>query len=227
MKWFRFYSETVHDPKVQQLAPELFKTWVNLLCIASQQGGNLGGDEKALAFVLRMDQKKMSKHIQALKDAGLLDGDGDMRPHNWDGRQYESDNAAIRMKRHRQRKRDVTRDVTVTSNVRKSDVPDTDTDSEQSSVAKATAASGPRSDQDRLWQDGLPWLEKRSSRSPGALRSLVGKWARDHGATKVLEAIAKAQAESAVDPPAFVAACLGDKKSAEDKFVVRPLGIGG
>ena len=37
-----------------------------------------------------------------------------MAPYQWDERQYKSDTSAERMKRHRQHKRDVTGDVTVT-----------------------------------------------------------------------------------------------------------------
>ena len=33
MNWFRFYHGALHDPKVQSLRPELFKFWVNLLCL--------------------------------------------------------------------------------------------------------------------------------------------------------------------------------------------------
>jgi len=31
-RWFRFYAESVNDPKVQRLPAHLFKTWVNILC---------------------------------------------------------------------------------------------------------------------------------------------------------------------------------------------------
>jgi hypothetical protein len=55
MKWFRFYSEALHDPKVQQLRPELFKFWVNCLCLANEQPdrGTLPTVAE-IAFILRM-----------------------------------------------------------------------------------------------------------------------------------------------------------------------------
>jgi len=36
--WFRFYNDALDNPKVQLLPSDLFKTWVNLLCIASRFG---------------------------------------------------------------------------------------------------------------------------------------------------------------------------------------------
>ena len=53
--WFRAYNEALDDPKVQRLPGELFKTWFNLLCVASRCGGSLPalGD---LAFMLRLGE---------------------------------------------------------------------------------------------------------------------------------------------------------------------------
>ena len=36
MKWFRFYHDAIDDPKVQRLPGDVFKFWVNLLCLASR-----------------------------------------------------------------------------------------------------------------------------------------------------------------------------------------------
>lgn len=138
MRWFRFYDEVLDDPKVQRLPPDLFKTWVNLLCVASKEGGEIPSNPTDLAFRLRMVEAKMRSQIQTLIEAGLIDQVSEpncsMKPHNWDGRQYESDSSAERMRRHRQRKRD----VTVTSHVTNGDGAeseqsrtDTDTESEQ------------------------------------------------------------------------------------------------
>jgi hypothetical protein len=121
MKWFRFYDDALNDPKVQKLPGDVFKTWVNLLCVASKNNGAIPSDMESLTFILRMPESKITAHIQVIKGAGLLDEGETLTPHNWQGRQYESDSAALRMRRHRQRKRDgdsdVTRDVTVTDDV--------------------------------------------------------------------------------------------------------------
>ena len=44
-RWFRFYDEALDDPKVQRLAPHLFKTWINLLCLASKEDGTMPSND--------------------------------------------------------------------------------------------------------------------------------------------------------------------------------------
>jgi hypothetical protein len=140
--WFRFYTGVVDDPKAQMLSPEMFKHWVNVLCIAAKHDGELPAIS-ATAFTLRLAETKAAGILAKLHTAGLLDKtEKSFKPHNWDGRQFKSDKpdetAAERMRNYRERKRNsghvtphgVTRNVTepVTRNVT---VPRTDTDSEQ------------------------------------------------------------------------------------------------
>lgn len=100
MKWFRFYTEALHDPKVQRLSPALFKTWVNLLCLANDQEdrGALPSTED-IAFALRVPFAKAVQMISELAEAGLIDApDGEqLLMHGWNKRQPASDNAAERM----------------------------------------------------------------------------------------------------------------------------------
>lgn len=111
-RWFRVYDDMVDDPKVQRLAPPLFKALVNLWCLASQNAGNLPSMD-AIAFKLRTSVEKTQKILEKLRDAGLLDGDeSDSRPHNWDSRQFKSDQSNERVKRYRERQRNVTPIVT-------------------------------------------------------------------------------------------------------------------
>ena len=138
-RWFRLYDDCLDDPKVQRLPPDLFKIWINLLCLASRNGGNLPCMED-IAFALRIDEAAADQAIGVLIDRGLLD-DGDIvRPHNWDSRQFKSDADATssdrqRKKRERDKQQvvtrdetdDVTRDKSVTSRPPETD---TDTDSE-------------------------------------------------------------------------------------------------
>ena len=96
--------------------------------------------------------------------------------------------------------------------------------SKKDSEAKASAQI---SDQDRLWRDGVPYLRDRGGKPEPQARSLLGKWARDHGAKRVIEAIAFAQAKETIDPVSFIVAALGDKSKDDETFVLRPLGAGG
>lgn len=104
-RWFRFYDGALDDPKVQALAPDLFKVWVNLLCVASRNDGLISAAD--LPFLLRLDQKKVDSSVAALVKAGLLDCNGDKHePHNWAGRQFKADTSAERVARYRQRRKD-------------------------------------------------------------------------------------------------------------------------
>lgn len=129
MPWFRFYSEALDDPKVQRLTGDLFKVWVNLLCLASEQDerGTLPPPSD-IAFRLRIDDQKADDALTGLRRAGLLDLDPDTDLyviHAWAVRQPPSDadsTAAERKRRQRERDkgnkpvtRDVTRDNSVTS----------------------------------------------------------------------------------------------------------------
>jgi hypothetical protein len=108
--WFRFYTGVVDDPKAQMLSPEMFKHWVNVLCIAAQHEGELP-EIAVTAFTLRMTESKAAGILAKLHGLVLLDKtEKSFKPHNWDGRQYKTDlkdvTNAQRQKEHRKRKSD-------------------------------------------------------------------------------------------------------------------------
>lgn len=104
-RWFRFYDCALDDPKVQKLPAELFKTWVNLLCVASRNDGILPALED-LAFMLRKDEETLARVLHELQRLGLIDeSEQGLTPHNWATRQYQSDNSAERVRKHREAKR--------------------------------------------------------------------------------------------------------------------------
>lgn len=116
MQWFRFYSEALDDPKVQRLPGDLFKAWVNLLCLANEadERGTLP-DVADIAFRLRMDDQKTADALRGLCRAGLLDGDEDdgYSIHAWDKRQPDSDSSTERVRRYRAKKQQETAPATV------------------------------------------------------------------------------------------------------------------
>lgn len=106
--WFRYYSETLNDPKVQNLPGELFKAWVNILCIASQREGKLPPISE-LAFLLRETESRVSAWFAELVAVGLIDErKRGFEPHAWAKRQYKSDTSTERVKRYRKRYGNVT-----------------------------------------------------------------------------------------------------------------------
>lgn len=122
-RWFRIYDDLIDDPKVQRLSAELFRALINIWCLASKNDGRLPNVEE-VAFKLRSTTKKAEKILKELQDFGLIDKSGTtLEPHNWSARQFKSDVSRDRVKRHRERKCNVTSPVTETP-------PDTDTETE-------------------------------------------------------------------------------------------------
>src|SRR6266481_1629452 len=94
-QWFRLYNDVIYDPKVQRLNGETFKAWINILCLASKNGGLLPCVAD-LAYALRMTDQAAADLIQTLRRLNLLDvvADATYTPHNWNGRQFKSDTSA-------------------------------------------------------------------------------------------------------------------------------------
>lgn len=144
MKWFRFYSEALHDPKVQLLPAETYRGWTQLLCLANETEprGRLPRTMQDTAYKLHMDMATAESLIAELVDAGLIDRkNGRFLMHNWDVRQPDSDNIASRVQKHREKqKKPVTGNNNVTLHVtpspRTSNVLDTDTEEKRGDTEK-------------------------------------------------------------------------------------------
>ena len=128
-RWFRVYSELVDDPKVQRLDPPLFKALINLWCLTSANDGVLPPIDE-IAFKLRTKREKAQRLLTELRAAGLIDdGERGARPHNWDERQFTSDGSTPRVKRFRERRRNVSLAVSETG-------PDSETETETEAERK-------------------------------------------------------------------------------------------
>src|SRR3972149_2995250 len=103
MKWFRFYSEALHDPKVRRLPAGLFKDWVLILCIANEgkPRGVLPGIVD-IGYHFNRSPERVKALLVDLQGRGFLDETGgDFMPHNWGGRQFTSANGPKRVKKPR------------------------------------------------------------------------------------------------------------------------------
>lgn len=130
MKWFRFYSEVVDDPKVQKLPAKQFRLWVNLLCIAAQNDGEIPSLDD-LSFRVRAPLPELKQAMDDLTERGLfhVEDNGTYAPHNWNERQYKSDNVTERVRKHREQ---VKRSRNVSgNNIETPSDTDTDTDTEK------------------------------------------------------------------------------------------------
>jgi hypothetical protein len=103
--WFRMYDAVIDDHKVMSLPKELRWDWFSVLCIANRHKGQLPAMSE-LAFNLRISEAEALAMVTKLKNAGLLESQqGNLRPHNWDGRQFYSDSSTLRVQRFRERQR--------------------------------------------------------------------------------------------------------------------------
>jgi hypothetical protein len=110
-RWFRVYDDLIDDPKVQLLPPPLFKHLINLWCITSENDGVLPS-ARDIAFRLRVTNDEVVQILDELVSRSLLDHDDiGLRPHNWNERQFKSDLSSDRVKRFRERQRNVTRNA--------------------------------------------------------------------------------------------------------------------
>ena len=107
MMWWRAYDEAVDDAKLILLTDKLHRAWFNLLCVASSNGGVLP-EKEVYAVKLRMPVAKASALVEELIRRRLFEEEnGQIVPHNWNGRQYKSDVSTERVKRFRNGKRNV------------------------------------------------------------------------------------------------------------------------
>lgn len=109
MPWIRLYVEVLDDLKIARLPDHLGWLWCRLLLVTERCEGKLppAGD---IAFILRCDEATITANLEALVVTGLLDRNrnGDLVPHNWEGRQFRSDRdptAASRKQAERARKK--------------------------------------------------------------------------------------------------------------------------
>lgn len=85
MQWFRYPTASLNDSRVQRLTGDLFKVWVNLLCLAAQHGDNGWLPPLDIGFYLRLDDQKVADALRGLMRAGLVEEvDGVHRIRDWD-----------------------------------------------------------------------------------------------------------------------------------------------
>jgi hypothetical protein len=148
-RWFRLYDDVLNDPKVQRLSGDTFKFWINMLCIASKNGGVLPSVED-MAFALRVSNDVCSSLIDELKTCGLIDGSKRLVPHGWEKRQYKSDTSTDRVKRFRERSRNVTETVSETAPDTDTET-DTETDKNQKKIPKKRDRSAGSAEFENFW----------------------------------------------------------------------------
>lgn len=116
-RWFRFHADALHNPKVQRLDGDTFKSWVNLLCMACEAGESGGALPTVadIAFTLRISEEDADALVDRLVAARLLDEseESGLTPHNWAERQYLKSTSRVQQFRKRKDETHMKRDETV------------------------------------------------------------------------------------------------------------------
>lgn len=116
MEWFRWYHETVSDPKFTACARKakqpkvaVIAVWAAILEYASQQkdrGSVVGIDQETLSACLDLDDEDLAAIFAALVAKGLIQND---RVAKWSKRQVRrEDDSKERVRRYRAKNSDVT-----------------------------------------------------------------------------------------------------------------------
>lgn len=161
MRWFRFYDEVLDDPKCQRLSAQMFRNWINVLCLANREPnrGTVPPIED-VAFGMRVSVGKSERILLDLVSAELLDAmpDGTFQPHGWDTRQRVSDDVSKRVSKYRAANNDEPlqetllkqkRNVTETVPHARATEAETETETEKETGAEAPRPLKPKPKQPR------------------------------------------------------------------------------
>jgi hypothetical protein len=105
--WFRYYRETITDPKFGRLTGGQRHLWTVLLCLSDDDGhvwiaSGVPYDTAELAAVAGIESGAASGALAWLQSIGCIGiDDCGIHINNWDKRQFKSDTSTERVKKHR------------------------------------------------------------------------------------------------------------------------------
>ena len=106
MDWFRYYTDTIDNRKIQSLPGIMHRVWSNFLCLNRIYGGTLP-DLETIAFRLRCTVTQAERWRTELIERKLIDPlpGGQYAMHEWEHYQYQSDDSRERVRAFRQRQK--------------------------------------------------------------------------------------------------------------------------
>ncbi len=136
MPWFRMYAEMIEDPKVGTLDDACFRTWVELLCVACENGGNgdTGMSVEQLAWKLRRNVTETLHelfHRSLISEKNGENGAKTIFINKWEKRQFGSDSSTDRVRKYRLKQQKPNCNVTETLPKRFCNAIDTDRDTDK------------------------------------------------------------------------------------------------
>jgi hypothetical protein len=92
------------DEAYRSLPDSAARTFIDMLCIASEERGRISNDPKYLASRLGIDPRSLAIRLPIVLRSGLVvdHEDGYLMPRDWDEMQYDSDTSTVRTRRHRE-----------------------------------------------------------------------------------------------------------------------------
>lgn len=176
--WFRLYSEFAHDPKVQMLSEAMQRRYVMLLCLkCSETLETL--HETELAFQLRLDETELLETKKLFISKNFIDKNWNIL--NWNKRQFVSDSSTMRVRKHRDKKKQVGNDDE-TLQKQPSNAIDTDTDKNQIQIQKrTTVVATPVGVSDSVWQEFIAHRKSKKARVTQLVIDGIEKEARIAG----------------------------------------------
>ncbi|NMP23802.1 phage replisome organizer N-terminal domain-containing protein [Sulfobacillus harzensis] len=162
MEWFRFYSDTISNPKIRRLPVTSRWIWVSVLALANaspergtlQIEAGLPYSTEDIADAAKVSEAEVEQALATFVEQSMLTlmPEGYYRVTGWDKRQFESDDSTARSRKSRAKQGDSRRNDDATSlqrpNVVAATPPETDTDSEKEERENPAPTRG--------WGRGIP-----------------------------------------------------------------------
>lgn len=167
LPWFRFYSEVLHDGKIQRLPVETRWGWAMLLALANEQEprGALPKEISDTAYALHVTEADAVKLVQDLVGARLVERKrGRFVMHNWDRRQPVSDDVSARVRKHREKQKgNVTGNVTGNGLEERERIGDPEGEGDSEEEEREDAQGAPVPEPPRAGEIAKDWIEVQSA----------------------------------------------------------------
>ena len=200
-KWFRLYVEMTRDLKIRKLPPQHKWLWVAVLSAVCESPVNsklmlsecLAVDEQTLSDYAGMRVQDVRRGLKNLMELNLIEWDDDLGAWGvprWSERQFESDDVAIRVAKHRYLKQDCNVTMPLHETLQAGplkqlcNAPETDTDTELKELKKESKDSflqtqrNPQADENpdspgkKHWQIRRPKFQTKTRPPREDLRTL-------------------------------------------------------
>lgn len=205
-----YLGDTTHLTTIEHGA------YLMLLIACWRSGGSLPDNDKLLARYAKLTSGQWARMSDVIRAFFVTENDRIMSPRLTDELE------AVRQKSKTQKtnadarwlKRRETRDAVASDRQCQRDASSSSSSSSSSKQdsepngSSAVARVEPEDLKSRIFGPALTWMAKHTGKTERALRSMLGKWCRDHGDGATLEALQAASRAGPIEPVAWIEAKL-------------------